>query len=126
MDFAGNQAIYLQIADVICEKILLGQWREHCRIASVRELAMSIEVNPNTVMRSFSYLQEKGIIYNKRGIGFFVTAGAPQIITGLKREEFKRNDMISLFKKMTMLDISFEDLQEWYTLYITGECNEDK
>ena len=69
MEFKEKQAIYLQIGEHISETILRKQWEEGEKIPSVREMAMSIEVNPNTVMRTYSYLQDRGIIFNKRGIG---------------------------------------------------------
>ena len=72
MNFKESKAIYLQIADRICDEILLGQYPEEERIPSVREYAAIVEVNANTVMRSFDYLQVQNIIYNKRGIGYFV------------------------------------------------------
>ena len=71
MNFKESKAIYLQIADRICDEILLGQLGEEERIPSVREYAAIVEVNANTVMRSFDYLQSQNIIYNKRGIGYF-------------------------------------------------------
>ena len=72
MNFKESRAIYLQIADRICDDILLGQYEEEGRIPSVREYASIVEVNANTVMRSYEYLQSQEVIYNKRGIGFFV------------------------------------------------------
>ena len=78
MNFKESKAIYLQIADRICDEILLGQFGEEERIPSVREYAAIVEVNANTVMRSFDYLQSQNIIYNKRGIGYFVSTGARQ------------------------------------------------
>lgn len=71
MNFKESRAIYLQIADRICDDILLGQYEEEGRISSVREYASIVEVNANTVMRSYEYLQSQEVIYNKRGIGFF-------------------------------------------------------
>lgn len=71
MNFKESRAIYLQIADRICDDILLGQYEEEGRIPSVREYASIVEVNANTVMRSYEYLQSQEVIYNKRGIGFF-------------------------------------------------------
>ena len=53
MDFKESKAIYLQIADRICDEILLGVYPEEGRIPSVREYAGMVEVNANTVMRSF-------------------------------------------------------------------------
>ena len=70
MQFRESRAIYLQIADYICERILLKQWKTDERIPAVRELAVQLEVNPNTVMRTYEFLQSQNIIQNQRGIGF--------------------------------------------------------
>ena len=59
MEFSQSQAIYLQIADFVCEKILLKEWPPESRIPSVRELAVQLEVNPNTVMRTFESCSKK-------------------------------------------------------------------
>jgi DNA-binding transcriptional regulator YhcF (GntR family) len=70
MEFRENQAIYLQIAELICERILLKQWASEDKVPSVRELAVQLEVNPNTVMRTYDFLEQKDIIFTKRGMGF--------------------------------------------------------
>ena len=88
MDFRDTKAIYLQIADRICDEVLVGKFAEDGRIPSVREYAAVVEVNANTVMRSFDQLQSQGIIYNKRGIGYFVAAGARERILALRKEQF--------------------------------------
>lgn len=59
MNFKESKAIYLQIADRICDEVLLGQYQEDERIPSVREYAAVVEVNANTVMRSYDYLQSR-------------------------------------------------------------------
>ena len=71
MDFKETQAIYLQIVDLVCDHIVTGKWKAQERIPSVRELGVQLEVNPNTVMRAYDYLQAREIICNKRGVGFF-------------------------------------------------------
>ena len=81
MDFKETQAIYLQIVDLVCDHIVTGKWKAQERIPSVRELGVQLEVNPNTVMRAYDYLQAREIICNKRGVGFFVTEGASKQIT---------------------------------------------
>jgi len=114
MDFGKDQAIYLQIADLICEKILSGEWAEEERIPSVRELAISAEVNPNTVMRSYTWLQERDIIQNKRGIGYFVSPHALRTTRTMKKDEFINNQLPQLFKTMDLLEISFDELKTLY------------
>ncbi len=114
MDFKGSQPIYLQIADIICEKILLKEWKEGDRIPSVRELASSVEVNPNTVMRTFTFLQERGIISNQRGIGFFVEANGFENAKKYMLENFINNDLNIAFKKMELLNMSMNEIKDLY------------
>lgn len=114
MDFEKKQAIYLQIGDHICENILTGIWNEGERLPSTREMAVNMEVNPNTVMRTYTYLQDKGIIYNKRGIGYFVADSVHQNVLNIKRTDFIHTVLPSLFKSMDLLKISFDDLEEYY------------
>ncbi|MBU3914403.1 GntR family transcriptional regulator [bacterium] len=92
MEFNKDKAIFLQIADSLFEAILAGKWREESRIPSVRDMAISMEVNPNTIIRTYAYLQEKEIIYNRRGIGYFVASKAINKVISLKKEVFIKTD----------------------------------
>ena len=56
MDFKNQKPIYLQIAESICDNILAGKYRENEKLPSVREFAAEVEVNVNTVARSFEWL----------------------------------------------------------------------
>lgn len=114
MNFKENKAIYLQIADRISDEVLLGQYQEEERIPSVREYAAVVEVNANTVMRSYDYLQTQGIIYNKRGIGYFVSAGAREQILLLRRDYFLKEEVDYFFKQMYTLGISAKDMADMY------------
>ena len=87
---------------------------EEDRIASVREFAISIEVNPNTVVRTYSYLEEKEIIYKQRGIGYFITKDAYKKVLKLKKESFLKKEAPELFKTMGLLDIEFNELKKLY------------
>jgi GntR family transcriptional regulator len=114
MEFIENQPIYMQIADNFCENILLRKWKPNERIPSVRDMAVSMEVNPNTAMRAFVYLQEKDIIYNKRGIGYFVAEEGFQKALELKRAEFIEKDLPIVMKTMRLLDITCKDMEDFY------------
>jgi len=111
MEFRENQAIYLQIADHITERILARAWQPGERLPSIRELAEASEVNPNTVMRSYSYLQELGIIYNQRGIGYFVAEDAYEKTLELKKHNFVRRELPRIFRIMDLLHLTCDDLQ---------------
>jgi len=114
MEFRKQQAIYLQIGDYICENILRKMWREGDRIPSVRELAVDIEVNPNTVMRAYADLQEKRILRNKRGIGYFISDDAFEKTRQLQKAEFISHDLPRLFNILELLGMKLEELTEIY------------
>lgn len=117
MEFKESQAIYLQIADYVCEQILLEKWKAEDRLPSVRELAVQTEVNPNTVMRTCEYLQQYEIIYNKRGIGYFVASDAMKRIKQLKKERFMENELPQFFRNIYLLDIELDELKTHYEKY---------
>jgi len=118
MEFRENRAIYLQISDYVFEQILLQNWKINEKIISVRELASRLEVNPNTVARAYDLLQGQGIILNKRGIGFFITADAIEKIKLLKREEFKEKELPQFFRNIYLLEIDFDSLKDAYNNYV--------
>ena len=111
MEYSEHKPIYLQIADSICEKILSGEYLPDERILSVRELGISLGVNPNTIARVYEHLQGMEIIYNKRGIGYFVAPDAPEKVLQSHREEFLRNELPAMVKKMKLLGVSLEELE---------------
>ena len=105
MDFHGEKPIYLQIADVFCENILSGALKADDRIPSVREYGAQIGVNPNTVMRVYEKLTADGIIYNKRGIGYFVSPDAREKILEVQRTDFMEKEVPAIKKKMALLGL---------------------
>jgi GntR family transcriptional regulator len=118
MDFREKQGIYLQIAEYVCENILLGKWPVTEKIISIRDLAASMEVNPNTVQRSYDFLQQKGIITNKRGIGYFIEEDAEERILAFRREQFIENDLPVLFRNMYLLGFSSKEIEARYNRFI--------
>lgn len=120
MDFRDKQAIYLQIAEFVSEQILLGRWPVGEKIPSVRELASELEVNPNTVMRTYEFLSQQGVIANKRGIGYFSTEDALDKIRTFRREQFLQNDLPLFFKNLTLLGISLQEIETRYDEYVNA------
>lgn len=110
MDFNQNKPIYLQIVDNISERILAGELQPEDRIQSVRDLGSDLGVNPNTVMRSYEKLTADGIIYNKRGIGYYVSADAREIVLHKMREEFLNAELPQFIKRAKMLEIDLSQI----------------
>ncbi|MCD8165215.1 MAG: GntR family transcriptional regulator [Bacteroides sp.] len=118
MNFKENKAIFLQIADRICDEILLGKYQEDERIPSVREYAALVEVNANTAMRTYEFLQSREIIYNKRGIGYFVSPGASSLILQIRKEHFMKEELQEFFKQLYTLKIEMKEIDDLYQEYL--------
>ncbi|MDQ2795476.1 MAG: GntR family transcriptional regulator [Bacteroidota bacterium] len=114
MEFKDNEAIYLQIAGYVSELILRGKWPPDSKIPSVRELAGDLQVNPNTVMRTYELLQGQEVLYNKRGIGFFVAPAAVAQVQAARRERFLSQELPEVFGTMLLLGIGLPEVQRRY------------
>ena len=79
-------------------------------LPSVREYAVMLEVNTNTVVKAYEQLAREHIIYNKRGLGYFVTPGARDQILRERREEFIKKTLPELFRQMQLLRLGIEDV----------------
>ena len=110
MEFKEQKGIFQQIADRICDRILQGELKAGDKLESVRELAVAIGVNQNTIMRTYSELLRDGILSNQRGIGFFVSPEARDIILAKRRNEFFNNDLPHIARQARLLGISAEDI----------------
>ena len=114
MIFTNDKAIYIQMADRLCDEILAGKYKDDDRIPSVREYAVMLEVNANTAVKAYDELSRANIIYNKRGLGYFVTPGAKKQIMKERKQEFMKERLPELFRQMQLLDITIDDVAEAY------------
>jgi len=124
MEFKDNEAIYLQIAAFVSDQILMGKWPAGQKILSVRDMAMALEVNPNTVMRSYEFLQGLEIIYNKRGLGLFVAEDGFDRVKAYRRANFVRQNLPELFKNMYLLGISIDEISLQYQTFQAQQKDE--
>ncbi|MBQ9216838.1 MAG: GntR family transcriptional regulator [Muribaculaceae bacterium] len=118
MNFKDNKAIYLQIADRIGDDVLSGKLAVEAKIPSVREMAAQIEVNANTVARTYEYLQQSGIIYTKRGLGYYVAPDARDTIVRMRREQLMQGEMDYFLGQLKAVGITPTDLAKLYQAYL--------
>lgn len=114
MDFNQHRPIYLQMVDFFCEQILAKKWKNGTKIPSIRAISAELEVNPNTAIRAFNFLQEKEIIYNKRGIGYFVSENGAEKTKIYKKNVFIEKQLPLFFKQLDLLDINIAELADFY------------
>ena len=118
MEFKENPAIYIQIAEYVCEQILLKKWKLGDKIISIRELAVNMEVNPNTVQRAYDFLQQRDIITNKRGIGYFIEDDAMDRILNFRREQFIENELPVLMRNIYLLKVDFKEIKTLFDQFV--------
>ena len=123
MQFDNTQPIWAQIYELLLTHIADGEWCEEERVASVRELGATLAVNPNTVMRAYERATDEQLIYNRRGIGYFVSVGARERAATLLRQRFEREQLPSIVRSMQRVGITAE---EFVSLYKNYQENENK
>ena len=116
MIFTNDKPIYIQMADRLSDEILADQYKDDDRIPSVREYAVLLEVNTNTAVKAYDELSRANIIYNKRGLGNFVTPGAKKQILKERKKEFMKERLPELFRQMKLLGITLEDVKVAYDM----------
>lgn len=112
MEFSEHKPIYLQMAEMMQERILCRAWEEESRIPSVREMGASLGVNPNTIVRTYQLLESDCVIYNKRGLGYFVREGARERIKERQRREFIEKELPQFKAKAELLGIAKDELMK--------------
>lgn len=108
--FGTDKAIYLQMADRLCDEILAGTYKEDDRVPSVREYAVMLQVNTNTAVKAYDTLARDNVIYNRRGLGYFVSPGARDRILTARRDDFMRQTLPSVFRSMRLLGIDIDEV----------------
>ena len=126
MTFTNDKAIYIQMADRLCDEILAGKYKDDDRIPSVREYAVMLEVNANTAVKAYDELSRANIIYNKLGLGYFVTPGAKKQILKERKQEFMKERLPELFRQMQLLGITLEDVKSEYTATFGEEASSNE
>lgn len=114
MKFKEGQPIYAQIAERICDEALAGTYQPDSRIPGVREYSALLEVNVNTTVKAYELLAQRGIIYSRRGMGYFVAADAPTYIQEERRAYFRQHALPELFRQMCLLGISIDEVVKLY------------
>ena len=105
-----DKSIYLQISQMIETDILRGILLEEERVPSTNELAKLYTINPATAAKGINLLVDEGILYKKRGIGMFVSAGAAERIRARRKQEFYELRLAELLAEAKSLGITRQEL----------------
>lgn len=124
IEFDNNAPIYIQIMNYMKKQIVIGKLGPGDKIESVRDLATELQINPNTIQRTFQELEREGIVETKRGLGRYVTDEESTImrikkemaaelldrfVNGMKELGFAKGDIVSLVSDAVQSDEAKED-----------------
>jgi len=112
IDYKTSKGIFQQLADTLSHRILEGTLQAGERVPSVRDLSEEFEVNRNTLLRTYTLLNDAGIIENKRGVGFFVADDAVERIRTLEKALFFAEELPEFINKVRILKLTKDDLSE--------------
>lgn len=110
MIFKEGQPIYVQIAERLCDEVLAGTYEPDSRVPGVREYSALLEVNVNTTVKSYDLLAQRGILYVKRGMGYYVSSDAQAQILKARRTDFHQHMLPTLFLQMRQLGVSIDEV----------------
>ena len=105
-----EKSIYLQIAEMIETDILRDILLEEERVPSTNELAKLYAINPATAAKGVNILVDEGVLYKKRGIGMFVSAGAKEAILSRRKNEFYDNYVKKLLEEAVSIGLGKEEV----------------
>ena len=105
-----EKSIYLQIAEMIETDILRDILLEEERVPSTNELAKLYAINPATAAKGVKILVDEGVLYKKRGIGMFVSAGAKEAILSRRKNEFYDNYVKKLLEEAASIGLGKEEV----------------
>ena len=113
--------IYVKIADLFSDKILSGEFQAKSRVPSIRFTASNFNVNMNTVVRAYELLEQKRLIYKKRGKGYFVVDDARDRLIRVHRKMFRTELLPKVIREMQLLNISIDDVYDAWHKYTQKE-----
>lgn len=118
-----NRPLKEQICEQICLRIALNEFEKNGRLMSVRDAAIEMGVNPNTVQQSFEMLEREGILYSVRGSGWFVSEDTGKARTAYER--LLREKTAAYFENMSALGLDKEAVKNYVKEFTLHEERKD-
>lgn len=107
-----NTPIYLQLKERVVAMMLDGVLKPGDALPSVRQVAAEYQLNPITVSRAYQELADEALVEKRRGLGMYVTEGAPEKLLASERERFLREEWPAVVERIRRLGLDWNRLLE--------------
>ncbi len=109
-DWTDGRPIFMDLADRIAADILAGLIPEQTQVPSTNELAAHYRINPATAGKALNRLVDQGVLHKRRGLGMFVTPGAPEALRAARRQVFGEQYVRPFLDEGRRLGLSIEEI----------------
>lgn len=122
-EFHSSSPIYSQLAERIKKEILSGKLKPGVKLPSVREMGIQVNVNPNTVQRTYHELEGMKIVETKRGQGTFVTEDQSALTH--MREQLKQEEISEFVRGMHALGYTDTEIEAGLQFFLTNNKGDE-
>lgn len=123
MQYNNYEPIYLQIILDFKKKIISGEYQAGDKILPVRECAIAYEVNPNTMQKALSVLEQEQLVFSKRTAGRFISEDTKRL--QMLKEEMVQTHVKKFLNEMAGYGLNNETIVELIRKEIQHEHNEN-
>lgn len=110
MNWKEGVPIFRQLEELVAEDILTQRLPEGAAVPSIRQMATDCELNPLTVSRAYQGLADQGFLEKRRGVGWFVAAGAQAALLARERADFLTHHWPAVVTRAHQLGLSVAEL----------------
>lgn len=110
LDLSSDKSIYIQVAEIIENEIIIGNLNEDDQAPSTNQFAKIYNINPATARKGLNLLVEDKILYKKRGLGMFVAKGAKKKIIKKRQSTFYQEVLPKIIQEADRLEISLDEI----------------
>ena len=112
MEWKDKQPIYMQLRELVVERIIDGSFQEGEPVPSVRQVASDYQINHLTVAKAYQELVEAGLLEKRRGLGMYVIEGARASLTNNEQQKFFEEELPAFAERLQKLGIDLDSVAE--------------
>lgn len=112
IEWNDKQPIYLQLREMVVERVMDGSFAEGEAVPSVRQVSADYQINHLTVAKAYQELVELGLLEKRRGLGMFVVPGARALLTRAEQKKFLEDELPAFGQRVQALGMDLDEIAQ--------------